>query len=95
MAARKLNLEEGSSKVLRYPNRELILHIPVAIDSGSLEVFTGFRVQHSIARGPSKGGIRYGPDVNLDEVRRPGQVDDLEVRRGEHTFRRSERRGDL
>jgi glutamate dehydrogenase (NAD(P)+) len=69
LAARKLNLEEGLWKVLRYPNRELILHIPVAMDNGSLEVFTGFRVQHSIARGPSKGGIRYGPDVTLDEVR--------------------------
>ena len=68
-AARKLNLEEGLWKVLRYPNRELIVHIPVALDNGKLEVFTGFRVQHSIARGPSKGGIRYGPDVTLDEVR--------------------------
>ena len=69
LAARKLNLEEGLWKVLRYPNREIILHIPVAMDNGSLEVFTGYRVQHSIARGPSKGGIRYGPDVTLDEVR--------------------------
>jgi glutamate dehydrogenase (NAD(P)+) len=69
LAARKLNLEDGLWKVLRYPNREVILHIPVAMDNGTLEVFTGFRVQHSIARGPSKGGIRYGPDVNLDEVR--------------------------
>ena len=68
-AAQKLNLEEGLWKVLRYPNRELIVHIPVSLDSGKLEVFTGFRVQHSIARGPSKGGIRYGPDVTLDEVR--------------------------
>jgi glutamate dehydrogenase (NAD(P)+) len=69
LAANKLNLDEGLWKVLRYPNRELILHIPVAMDNGSLEVFTGFRVQHSIARGPSKGGIRYAPDVTLDEVR--------------------------
>jgi glutamate dehydrogenase (NAD(P)+) len=69
LAAQKLNLDEGLWKVLRYPNRELILHIPVAMDNGSLEVFTGFRVQHSIARGPSKGGIRYSPDVTLDEVR--------------------------
>jgi glutamate dehydrogenase (NAD(P)+) len=68
-AAQKLNLEEGLWKVLRYPNRELIVHIPVSLDNGKLEVFTGFRVQHSIARGPSKGGIRYGPDVTLDEVR--------------------------
>src|SRR5581483_10230067 len=68
-AARKLNLDEGLMKVLRYPNREIILHIPVAMDDGSIEVFTGFRVQHSIARGRAKGGIRYAPDVTLDEVR--------------------------
>jgi glutamate dehydrogenase (NAD(P)+) len=68
-AARKLNLDEGLIKVLRYPNRELIVHIPVAMDNGKLEVFTGFRVQHSIARGPAKGGVRYSPDVTLDEVR--------------------------
>jgi glutamate dehydrogenase (NAD(P)+) len=69
LAAQKLNLDEGLWKVLRYPNREIILHIPVAMDDGRLEVFTGFRVQHSIARGPAKGGIRYSPDVTLDEVR--------------------------
>jgi glutamate dehydrogenase (NAD(P)+) len=69
LAAHKLNLDEGLWKVLRYPTRELIVHIPVAMDNGKLEVFTGFRVQHSIARGPSKGGIRYAPDVTLDEVR--------------------------
>ena len=68
-AARKLNLDEGLWKVLRYPNRELIVHIPVMMDNGKLEVFTGFRVQHSIARGPAKGGVRYSPDVTLDEVR--------------------------
>jgi len=69
LAARKLNLDEGLWKILRYPNRELIVHIPVAMDDGRLEVFTGYRVQHSIARGPSKGGIRYSPDLTLDEVR--------------------------
>ena len=69
LAAQKLNLDEGLWKVLRYPNREIIVHIPVAMDNGQLEVFTGFRVQHSIARGPAKGGIRYTPDVTLDEVR--------------------------
>jgi glutamate dehydrogenase (NAD(P)+) len=68
-AAKKLNLDEGLVKVLRYPNRELIVHIPVSMDDGRLEVFTGFRVQHSIARGPAKGGVRYSPDVTLDEVR--------------------------
>ena len=69
LAAQKLNLDDGIWKVLRYPNREIIVHIPVMMDSGQLEVFTGFRVQHSIARGPAKGGIRYSPDVTLDEVR--------------------------
>jgi len=68
-AAQKLNLDEGLWKVLQYPNRELIVHIPVSMDNGKLEVFTGFRVQHSIARGPAKGGVRYSPDVTLDEVR--------------------------
>src|SRR5438105_14385530 len=65
----KLKLGEGLWQGLRLPNREILLHIPVAMDNGSLEVFTGFRVQHSIARGPSKGGIRYAPDVTLDEIR--------------------------
>ncbi len=68
-AAQKLNLDEGLWKVLRYPAREIIVHIPVSMDDGSIEVFTGYRVQHSIARGPAKGGIRYSPDVTLDEVR--------------------------
>ena len=68
-AAQKLNLDEGLWKILRYPNREIIVHIPVSMDNGTLEVFTGFRVQHSIARGPAKGGVRYSPDVTLDEVR--------------------------
>src|ERR1700728_403206 len=69
LAAQKLNLDEGLWRVLRYPNREVTVYIPVQMDDGHLEVFTGFRVQHSIARGPAKGGIRYAPDVSLDEVR--------------------------
>jgi glutamate dehydrogenase (NAD(P)+) len=68
-AARKLNLDDGLWRVLRYPSREVIVHIPVAMDDGRIEVFTGFRVQHSVARGPGKGGIRFAPDVSLDEVR--------------------------
>jgi glutamate dehydrogenase (NAD(P)+) len=68
-AARKLNLDPGLWKLLRSPARELIVHFPVALDSGKIEMFTGFRVQHSIARGPGKGGIRYSPDVTLDEMR--------------------------
>lgn len=69
LAAEALNLNEGMRKVLRSPAREVIIHIPVELDDGRLEVFTGYRVQHSIARGPAKGGIRYAPDVTLDEVR--------------------------
>ncbi len=68
-AAAKLGLDEGMQKVLRSSARELTVHIPVQLDDGRLEVFTGYRVQHSIARGPGKGGIRYAPDVTLDEVR--------------------------
>src|SRR6202042_1364219 len=63
------NLDDGMCKILRSAAREITVHIPVQLDDGRLEVFTGFRVQHSIARGPSKGGIRYAPDVTLDEVR--------------------------
>jgi len=69
VAAEKLNLDEGLWRVLQQPNREIIVHIPVMLDNGKLEVFTGYRVQHSIARGPAKGGVRYAPDVTLDEVR--------------------------
>jgi len=69
LAARKLNLEEGLWKMLRMPSREVIVHFPVKMDDGRIEMFTGFRVQHSIARGPCKGGLRYAPDVTLDEVR--------------------------
>jgi glutamate dehydrogenase (NAD(P)+) len=69
LAAEKLQLDEGLWRVLQQPNREIIVHIPVNMDNGQLEVFTGYRVQHSIARGPGKGGVRYSPDVTLDEVR--------------------------
>jgi glutamate dehydrogenase (NAD(P)+) len=68
-AARKLNLDEGLWKVLSSPSREVIVHFPVMMDNGRIEMFTGYRVQHSQARGPAKGGIRYSPDCTLDEVR--------------------------
>ncbi len=68
-AAARLNLDDGLSKILRTPAREITVAIPVQLDDGRLEVFTGYRVQHSIARGPAKGGIRYAPDVTLDEVK--------------------------
>jgi glutamate dehydrogenase (NAD(P)+) len=69
VAVRKLGLDEGLAHYLRTPNREIIVHIPVAMDDGTLRVFDGYRVQHSIARGPCKGGLRYSPDVTLDEIR--------------------------
>ncbi len=69
VAARKLGLDHGLSEYLRTPNREIIVHIPVEMDDGTLRVFDGFRVQHSIARGPCKGGLRYAPNVTLDEIR--------------------------
>jgi len=68
-AAARLGLDNGLCKVLRLPSKEITVHIPVQLDDGRLEVFTGYRVQHSIARGPAKGGIRFAPDVTLDEVR--------------------------
>src|ERR1700737_2794066 len=68
-AAFRLNLDDGLCKVLKSPAREITVNIPVMLDDGRLEVFTGYRVQHSIARGPGKGGIRFAPDVTLDEVR--------------------------
>jgi glutamate dehydrogenase (NAD(P)+) len=68
-AAARLGLDPGLSKVLRTPSREVTVYIPVQLDDGRLDVFTGYRVQHSIARGPAKGGIRFAPDVTLDEVR--------------------------
>ncbi|HYR46166.1 MAG TPA: Glu/Leu/Phe/Val dehydrogenase, partial [Thermoanaerobaculia bacterium] len=68
-AADHLGLNDGSREVLRKPKRQLIVSIPVKMDDGSIRVFTGYRVQHSIARGPSKGGIRYHPGVTLDEVK--------------------------
>jgi len=69
MAAEKLGLDEGIREVLRHPKRELTVHFPVKMDDGSIKVFTGYRVHHNINRGPGKGGIRYHPDVTLDEIK--------------------------
>jgi glutamate dehydrogenase (NAD(P)+) len=68
-AAMRLKLDDGMRKVLRSAAKEITVHIPVLLDDGRIEVFTGYRVQHSLARGPAKGGIRFAPDVTLDEVR--------------------------
>jgi glutamate dehydrogenase (NAD(P)+) len=68
-AAQLLDLDPDLYAVMRVPNREIKVYIPVRMDSGRIEVFEGFRVQHNFARGPAKGGIRYAPDVNIDEIR--------------------------
>ncbi|AIY89021.1 MULTISPECIES: glutamate dehydrogenase [unclassified Thermotoga] len=68
-AASLMDLEPDLAEVLRRPKRVLIVEFPVRMDDGHIEVFTGYRVQHNIARGPAKGGIRYHPDTNLDEVK--------------------------
>jgi glutamate dehydrogenase (NAD(P)+) len=64
-----LELDPGSRAILRVPKRELTLRFPVKMDDGQVEVFTGYRVQHNLARGPAKGGIRFHPETDLDEVR--------------------------
>ena len=69
IAAKYLNLDAGTVEKLKHTKRELIVHFPVKLDNGQVKVFTGYRVQHNVARGPAKGGIRYHPDVDLDEVR--------------------------
>ena len=69
LAAERLQLPGGLRKVLREPKRELTVHFPVKMDDGEVEVFTGYRVQHNLSRGPAKGGIRYHQDVDLDEVK--------------------------
>jgi len=69
IAARKLELEDGLYRYLKYPNKEITVYVPVALDNGHLEVFIGYRVLHSAVRGPGKGGIRFAPNVTLDEVR--------------------------
>src|SRR5579884_1930146 len=67
-AAEALNLDPNLRQRLKLPQRSLIVSIPVRMDNGTVEVFTGYRVQHDSSRGPSKGGLRYHPDVTIGEV---------------------------
>jgi glutamate dehydrogenase (NAD(P)+) len=67
-AARLLGLDPGIWKILTHPKRQIIVSCPIQMDNGDIEVFTGYRVQYNITLGPAKGGIRYHPDVSLDEV---------------------------
>ena len=85
LAAHKLNLDEGLGRCWRSPSREIIVHIPVMMDDGHLEVFTGFRVEHSIARGPAKGGLRYVTGRESGRSAGAGELDDVEVRGGEYS----------
>ncbi len=68
-AAERLGLSQATRAILSKPKRELVVNFPVRMDDGSVEMFTGYRVQHNINRGPAKGGIRFSPFVSLDEVR--------------------------
>jgi glutamate dehydrogenase (NAD(P)+) len=68
-AADYLKLAEGMRAILKTPKRQPIVSIPVRMDDGQIKVFEGYRVQHNLTRGPAKGGIRYHPDVTLDEVK--------------------------
>ncbi len=68
-AAHRLKLDPDLAAILRQPKRQLIVSIPIRMDDGKVKVFEGFRVQHNVARGPAKGGIRYHPNVTLDEVK--------------------------
>jgi glutamate dehydrogenase (NAD(P)+) len=69
IASEYLNVDPGSVEKLKHTKRELIVHFPVKMDDDSVRIFTGYRVQHNVSRGPAKGGIRYHPDVDLDEMR--------------------------
>ena len=68
-AAKAVGMPEEEYLVIRYPERELKVSVPVRMDDGSVRVFEGYRVQHSTSRGPCKGGIRFHEDVNIDEVK--------------------------
>src|SRR5258708_10840651 len=69
MAAEYLKLDPGLRQILRTPKRVMEVSIPVKMDNGQTKVFTGFRVQHNVSRGPAKGGLRYHPNVTLHEVK--------------------------
>ena len=69
MAAEYLKLDPGLRQILRTPKRVMEVSVPVKMDNGQTKVFTGFRVQHNVSRGPAKGGLRYHPNVTLDEVK--------------------------
>src|SRR5438445_6389925 len=88
-AAERLRLDHNLRERLKIPQRALIVSVPVRMDDGSVKVFVGYRVQHDTALGPSKGGVRFHPEVNLGEVAALA-MDDLEVRPGGASLRRGQ-----
>ncbi len=68
-AAKQLDLEPGLYKILRHPEKQIIVSVPVQRDNGEVDVYTGYRVLYNTSRGPAKGGIRFDLQVNLDEVK--------------------------
>ncbi len=94
-AAELLDLEPGLYKVLRNPEKQIIISVPVMLDSGEVEVYTGYRVLYNTSRGPAKGGIRFDEHVTLEEVKALGGVDDVEVRGRQPAVWRRQGRRDL
>lgn len=68
-SARMLELKQEDYEIFKYPEKELKVSVPIKMDDNSIRVFEGYRIQHSSLRGPYKGGVRFHPDVNLDEVK--------------------------
>lgn len=90
-AAERIGLSEGMREMLARPRREMLVAIPLRRDDGRIEMLTGYRVQHNVSRGPAKGGVRFAPGVDLEEVR-ARFVDDLEMRPDGRPLRWSEGR---
>jgi len=91
-AAEIIGLAPTLHKIFRKPKRVLEVAVPVLMDNGEHEVFTGYRVQHNINRGPAKGGIRYRPDVTLKEMKALAMLMTWKMRGGKYTLRRGKRR---
>ena len=90
-AADYLGMHPDLRTMLKTPERSLEVRVPVRMDDGSYKTFTGWRVQHSTARGPAKGGIRFHPQSEYRHHEGPGQLDDLENRPGRYTLWRQQR----
>ena len=95
IAAEYLKLDAGLRQILRTPKRVLEVSIPTKMDNGQVKVFTGYRVQHNVARGPAKGGIRYHPERDAGRSEGAGDVDDVEDGHREHSLWRRQGRSDL